>query len=148
MKFDAFVLLLASFLTSSALADHGSRIDHWGPYHCLSCKLRTPIPDAGTTAFIRAMEKFNYPGIGFLWKAAGDIFTICNSRHCVDYKRNDDGNFKGGPLEPIRSSSGGPPDRAPMLPTLPERPRPSPMPWERCWFGTATILVPPGGCDF
>lgn len=133
-------------------ADAGSAIDNWGPYFCPKCQLGTPRPDPSTKAYIEVMELKNYSGVASsLWKAAGDSYTICTASACISYKRSDNGDFIGRPAidQKFPGKGGAAPSPNPAQGSGGPGPGPSAKPdWIPCAFGSGTVLVPPGGCDF
>lgn len=79
----------------------GGKVQHWGPYRCTACRLRTPLPDPGSLGFIGWQDAHNHRGVLGIGKSPGDIYELCDSRYCVEYIRSNDNKFKGGELKLI-----------------------------------------------
>lgn len=104
------LLLIVLLFVGAAYADRTGSPDIWGPYLCTACTLGTPMPDAGTQAYISTMEQYNYPGLPFIadgYKDPGDKYIICNGSYCATYTRTDSGGFLGGDVTPQQDAGGG-----------------------------------------
>lgn len=99
------VAVLALTLTGAALAAWGGDRTY-GPWSCSSCTVVSPMPDAGTRAYIVSRAVSRQEEYSFAGYAPGDKIVVCNATTCTTYVVTDTGDYLGIKQEPITPSSG------------------------------------------
>lgn len=87
---------LAGAITAGGIFASQNR---YGPITCTACGLGYPSVDGTTAAFISTyVKEMQQPGF---WGPpnfnilVGDVIVICNGSRCVDYVKNDSGDWEG-----------------------------------------------------
>lgn len=108
--------IILSVFAVSALTLTGAALAAWGgdrtygPWSCASCTVASPMPDAGSKAYILSRLRSMRQKYTFASFAPGDKIVICNATTCTTYVVTDTGDFLGVKQEPITkapTSSGG-----------------------------------------
>jgi hypothetical protein len=100
-KKTGIAVVISGIALTGAIAAGGifASQNRYGPITCTACGLGYPSVDGTTAAFISTyVKKMQAPS---LWGPpnfsvlVGDVIVLCNGSRCVDYVKNDSGDWEG-----------------------------------------------------